>query len=102
VPESYVHRIGRTARAGAEGVAISLCGREERTLLRDIERLTRQSIVSVNRCESAAGVEASNNGQGRVERRNRPPAQFRHTRNGKGQAVSNSKQRRHRGAAIAR
>ena len=38
VPESYVHRIGRTARAGAEGIAISFCADEERALLRDIER----------------------------------------------------------------
>jgi len=41
VPEAYVHRIGRTARAGAEGVAITLCDRSERGLLRDIEKLTR-------------------------------------------------------------
>jgi ATP-dependent RNA helicase RhlE len=46
VAESYVHRIGRTARAGAEGVAIAFCDREERALLRDIERLTRQTIPS--------------------------------------------------------
>jgi ATP-dependent RNA helicase RhlE len=46
VPESYVHRIGRTARAGAEGVAIAFCDREERPLLRDIEKLTRQQIPS--------------------------------------------------------
>ncbi len=39
VPESYVHRIGRTARAGNSGVAISLCDGEERGLLRDIQRL---------------------------------------------------------------
>lgn len=44
VPESYVHRIGRTARIGARGVAISLCAPDERGQLRDIERLTRQSI----------------------------------------------------------
>ncbi len=44
VPETYVHRIGRTARAGADGEAISLCDGEERALLRDIERLTRQRI----------------------------------------------------------
>ena len=49
VPESYVHRIGRTARAGAEGVAISLCDAEERQFLRDIERLTRQSIPATDR-----------------------------------------------------
>ncbi len=49
VPESYVHRIGRTARAGAEGIAISFCDGEERAYLKDIERLTRQTIPSVDR-----------------------------------------------------
>ena len=44
VPEQYVHRIGRTARAGAEGQAIAFCAHDERGLLRDIERLTRQKI----------------------------------------------------------
>ncbi|KAB1070469.1 DEAD/DEAH box helicase [Methylobacterium planeticum] len=44
VPESYVHRIGRTARAGANGLAISFCNDEERAYLRDIERLTRQKV----------------------------------------------------------
>jgi ATP-dependent RNA helicase RhlE len=49
VPESYVHRIGRTARAGAEGIAISFCASDERPLLKDIERLTRQAIPSTDR-----------------------------------------------------
>jgi ATP-dependent RNA helicase RhlE len=44
VPETYVHRIGRTARAGAEGIAISLCDGEEMAFLRDIEKLIRVSI----------------------------------------------------------
>ncbi len=44
VPEDYVHRIGRTARAGAAGIAIALCSDEERPYLRDIERLTRLSV----------------------------------------------------------
>ena len=44
IPESYVHRIGRTARAGADGVAISLCSREELPFLRDIEKLIRMQI----------------------------------------------------------
>ena len=49
VPESYVHRIGRTARAGAEGIAISFCDHEERSYLRDIERLIRMTIPSTDR-----------------------------------------------------
>ena len=44
VPEQYVHRIGRTARAGATGIAIAFCSDEERGNLRDIERLTRQKL----------------------------------------------------------
>src|SRR6266851_9998635 len=44
VPETYVHRIGRTARAGAAGAAVSLCGGEERAYLRDIERLIGQKV----------------------------------------------------------
>jgi len=44
VPESYVHRIGRTARAGATGEAIAFCTPEERGLLRDIERTIRQPV----------------------------------------------------------
>jgi ATP-dependent RNA helicase RhlE len=44
VAESYVHRIGRTARAGATGVAISLCDGEERAFLRGIEKLIRAKI----------------------------------------------------------
>jgi len=44
VPESYVHRIGRTARAGATGVAISLCDGEEKSFLRSIEKLIRAKV----------------------------------------------------------
>ncbi|MGF1641114.1 MAG: DEAD/DEAH box helicase [Rhodospirillales bacterium] len=44
VPESYVHRIGRTARAGAAGTALSFCDASERPYLRDIERLTRRPL----------------------------------------------------------
>jgi ATP-dependent RNA helicase RhlE len=44
MPETYVHRIGRTARAGAEGIAISLCDGEEVAFLRDIEKLIRMTI----------------------------------------------------------
>ena len=44
VPEDYVHRIGRTARAGASGIAISLCAPDERAYLKSIEKLIRLSI----------------------------------------------------------
>ena len=46
-PESYVHRIGRTARAVGEGIALSFCDPSERNYLRDIERLTRDKIAVV-------------------------------------------------------
>ncbi len=49
VPEAYVHRIGRTARAGADGSAIAFCADDERNLLRDIQRTTRQTIPSFDR-----------------------------------------------------
>jgi len=62
VPETYVHRIGRTARAGAEGTAISLCDGEEVPFLRDIEKLIRMTIpVSDRRSDQV--------------RNERPPAQ---------------------------
>jgi ATP-dependent RNA helicase RhlE len=47
VPEQYVHRIGRTARAGATGLAVSFCADDERPYLRDIEKLTRQKLTVV-------------------------------------------------------
>ncbi len=49
VPESYVHRIGRTARAGAGGVAISFCADDERNLLKDIQRTIRMTIPTFDR-----------------------------------------------------
>ncbi|MCA8930345.1 MAG: DEAD/DEAH box helicase, partial [Alphaproteobacteria bacterium] len=53
VPEAYVHRIGRTARAGKSGQAISLCAHDERRLLRDIEKLTGKSLRVVDAPEAA-------------------------------------------------
>ena len=61
VPESYVHRIGRTARAGAGGMAISFCDVDERAYLRDIERLIQQrvEIVRGHPFESTVPYDAS-------------------------------------------
>ena len=44
IPESYVHRIGRTARAGSDGIAISLCDNTEADYLKDIEKLINQKL----------------------------------------------------------
>jgi ATP-dependent RNA helicase RhlE len=44
VPETYVHRIGRTGRADASGMALSFCDKEERAYLKDIEKLIKQEV----------------------------------------------------------
>jgi ATP-dependent RNA helicase RhlE len=90
VPEQYVHRIGRTARAGATGIAIAFCSDEERGNLRDIERLTRQKLsidalpsgfaaqVAATRAlkpvERQRGRSSNGGGGGRDHRPNRNPA----------------------------
>ena len=47
MPEDYVHRVGRTARAGAPGIAVAFSSDEERPYLRDIEKLTRCSLRAI-------------------------------------------------------
>ena len=78
VPEQYVHRIGRTARAGKDGSAVAFCAEDERSLLRDIERVTRQKIPSKDRRNDAALAQLSANANedvkagDRAETRGRP------------------------------
>jgi len=48
VPETYVHRIGRTGRAGASGIAISFCDTEEREYLRDIQKLIAKTVPVID------------------------------------------------------
>ena len=81
IPESYVHRIGRTARAGASGIAYSFCDVNERKFLRDIESLIRQPIAVVGEHpymstikpppEPSAERKAPNGHRGRRRRRSR-------------------------------
>src|SRR5690606_5443265 len=47
VPETYVHRIGRTGRAGANGIALSFCDYEEKAFLKDIHKLIAKNIPVV-------------------------------------------------------
>jgi ATP-dependent RNA helicase RhlE len=59
-PESYVHRIGRTGRAGKSGIALSFCDREEVGYLREIEKVTRRSVTVVKDHEfKAEGLDKS-------------------------------------------
>jgi ATP-dependent RNA helicase RhlE len=74
VPESYVHRIGRTARAGASGIALSFCDASEAGLLRDIERVTgRRLDVAGGTPPAARGAaqKARPGGRGRAPQRAR-------------------------------
>ena len=80
-PESYVHRIGRTARAGASGIALSFCDAEERAFLRDIEKVTRQPIPVIADHPftgdlpplNVIGPKPKRGGSGRGERQERAP-----------------------------
>jgi ATP-dependent RNA helicase RhlE len=84
VAESYVHRIGRTGRAGASGRAISFCDRDERALLTDIERLIRRRLPITGGDPRPEGV---------VEPASRPPSA---TANPHGQRSGYGGQRRAR------
>lgn len=68
VPEAYVHRIGRTARAGASGVAVSFCSNDDVDLLRAVEKVTGQRIVREDRRNDDALEELSD---GQKDRRKR-------------------------------
>ncbi len=92
VPESYVHRIGRTARGGASGTAIAFCDEEERGLLRDIEKTTRQSIPVIDRrdAEAAAEQEAQSAEARETNRTRRGNGGGQQRGNGRGNGNSNA------------
>jgi len=69
-PESYVHRIGRTARAGAAGVAISFCDHAERANLRDIEKTIRRAVTVIDDHPYHAPEIAEDDGDNSVPARN--------------------------------
>ena len=85
VPETYVHRIGRTARAGAEGTAISLvAGGEELTYLRDIERLIKVALPREDLRTDAGRRDAGAPPQQRQGRPGRPGQRPQGARHGEG------------------
>jgi superfamily II DNA/RNA helicase len=106
IPESYVHRIGRTARAGAEGIAISFCSSDEAAFLRDIEKLIRMSIPSTDQRTGPrpshrpnphpASRPADRNARGRSRRQRQPypgngNSQDRPAQHGNGQAQAHKR-----------
>ena len=95
-PESYVHRIGRTARAGTEGIALSFCDPEERHHLRSIERLIKRSIdvAEHDRSDGAANQDAPDTPQGKPVQRQQSKRPAGH--NGKRKKNRNRRQNRNR------
>jgi ATP-dependent RNA helicase RhlE len=81
-PESYVHRIGRTARAGATGVAISLCDHDEVPYLRSIEKLIRMGLPATDRRSSPG--RGLNPAAAAPERRHEAPRRDRQQRGHRG------------------
>lgn len=68
IPETYVHRIGRTARAGRDGIALSLCDGSELGYLRDIEKQIRQTLATVGTRPAALPPPQQGGGQRRSAR----------------------------------
>jgi ATP-dependent RNA helicase RhlE len=81
-PESYVHRIGRTARAGATGVAISLCDHDEVPYLRSIEKLIRMGLPATDRRSNPG--RSLNATPATPDRRTEGPRRDRHSRGRRG------------------
>ena len=82
-PESYVHRIGRTARAGASGVAISFCDVEEQGQLRDIERLIKRRLTVVGEAPQEIGRSEARSGPSRGPKRQNGAADSATTKRGR-------------------
>mgnify|MGYP000754142436 CR=1 FL=1 len=113
VPDAYVHRIGRTARAGREGIAIAFCAPDEVKMLRDIERLTKaeMAVVSGERPEFMSGGKTGGNNNSQPARKqhrkgprpgSRPPREAQASEGGHhqpGRPDGDNRQRPHKNGA---
>ena len=88
VPETYVHRIGRTGRAGASGIALSFCDAEEKAFLRDIQKLISKSIPVIN--DHPFVMTSANSYQTQQRPSQRPSFSRRPTANGNSNGNTNS------------
>src|SRR5690606_10010471 len=107
IAETYVHRIGRTARAGATGIAISLVSGEEMAYLRDIEKLIRMAVALTGGERTWDPLTEGDAGRGRSGRpqrsrsgdKQRPGGGGRPARHGKGRGESGRNQERRQEAS---
>ena len=86
VPETYVHRIGRTGRANASGIALSFCDKEERPYLRDIEKLIKQEVPRMPEHQFV-------DDEGSVEEENQNPKQGRNQNSSQNRNRNRNKRR---------
>jgi ATP-dependent RNA helicase RhlE len=90
-PESYVHRIGRTARAGNGGAAFSFCDPAERGYLRDIERLIKRQLTVIGDLPTGLEMEPREQTRERTGPKPRHPGQKRgKRRNGRNRSARQS------------
>ncbi|HBK71646.1 MAG TPA: DEAD/DEAH box helicase [Flavobacteriaceae bacterium] len=100
IPETYVHRIGRTGRAKASGIAISFCNQEERAYLRDIQKLINQKIPVItehpfiNVHDDSSEESSSQNNRNRSRSGNSSNRNKNRNRNQKNRRNSNSRDRK--------
>ena len=92
IPETYVHRIGRTGRAGASGISISFCDNDERAYLRDIEKLIKQKVPLITE-HPFVDFKSANTSNDKPKRQNKPFQKNRSSKPGNNNWRSKNKQR---------
>lgn len=94
VPESYVHRIGRTGRAGKSGTAISLCDPSEKGLLKDIEKLIGNKILGIAASAERSATKQLEKGRSNLKHANRMASRTKQTHRENGRVRTDQARRR--------